>query len=104
MKDFVDLIGASGSSYRYRLLPKGLTPLRMAGNFAVLKAKAEGFVVAYVGVTTDLSQVREETPPLPGRGPFHTYIRLNVARGTREAEHADLVESYGPKTAALAAE
>jgi hypothetical protein len=95
MREFVDLRGASGSSYRFRLAPNGTIPLRIAGNYAILRPKPGGFTVAHLGVTGDLSMAREEAARSYGRGPFNLYVRLNVARSTREAEHEDLAVAYG---------
>jgi hypothetical protein len=90
MQMFVDLRGASGGSYRFRLVAKGDTPLRIAGNYAIVQWKSGRCSVAHLGVTNDLSKMREAPPP-SGRGPFHHYIRLNVSRAVREAEHEDML-------------
>ena len=90
MNEFVDLRGASGAAYRFKLLRKGETPLRIAGNYAILRVRAEGHTVVHLGMTDDLSKVREEAPAMTGRGPFHVYVRLNIARSSREGEHADM--------------
>lgn len=102
MNEFVDMAGASGSTYRFKLVPKGATPMRIAGNYAVLRPKGERWALVHLGVTSDLSRVREDCPPLPGRGPFHVYVRLNVARTAREDEHADLLAAHGERAAAHA--
>ncbi|HEX7946327.1 MAG TPA: hypothetical protein VF495_16790 [Phenylobacterium sp.] len=94
MKDFVELTGASGATYRFRRVAAGETLQRIAGNYAVLKARAGGFSVRFVGATNDLSQVRAECPPEVMKG-AHLYVRLNVPRAPREAELADLAAAYG---------
>jgi hypothetical protein len=94
MKDLVDLTGASGATYRFRRAD-GQTPLRIAGLFALVRASARGFTVRFVGATNDLTQARQECPPQMLKG-AHLYIRLNVPRQAREAEHADLSANYGP--------
>ncbi len=94
MKDFVDLTGASGASYRFRRVAPGETLQRIAGNFALLKSRATGFTVRYLGAINDLSQARAECPPAALKG-THLYVRLNVPRGPREAEQADLAAGYG---------
>jgi hypothetical protein len=95
MNEFVDLKGASGTAYRFRLLPEGVEHLRIAGNYAFLKARAGGFTVVQVGATSDLSQARSQLPPEERPRGVHLYTRLNVARATREAEHEDLIANYG---------
>jgi hypothetical protein len=102
MKEFVDLPGASGASYRFRLLPKGATPLRIAGNYAIVRPRPDGHTVVHLGMCNDLSKVREEAPALQGRGPFHIYLRLNVARSSREGEHADIAAAHRIATLAEA--
>jgi hypothetical protein len=94
MKDVVDLVGASGSTYRFRLVAEGSDPLRIAGNYAWLRPKGEGMSVARLGLTNDLSRVRADTPASARRG-ARLYTRLNVVRAVREAEHADLVARHG---------
>lgn len=103
MREFVDLKGASGQAYRFRWVRSGAVPLRIAGNYAMLRPKGGGFAVAHLGVTNDLSQARDKCPPLNGRGPFHLFIRLNVARAVREAEHDDMAAAL-QASAQLAAE
>ena len=95
MKDFVDLTGASGASYRFRRVADGETQQRIAGNYAVLKVRAAGFTVRFVGSTNDLSQARAECPAEVLKG-AHLYVRLNVPRAPREAEQADLAANYAP--------
>jgi len=94
MREFVDLPGASGATYRFRLLARGETPLRIAGNVAILRSRAEGYSMLHLGMTDDLSTMREQAPPIEVHGPFGYYIRLNVSRLAREAEHADIAAAH----------
>jgi len=94
MKDFVDLTGASGASYRFRRAAVGEPRQPIAGNYAVVKTRPRGFTVRFVGSTNDLSQARAECPPEVLKG-THLYVRLNVPRAPREAELADLAANYG---------
>ena len=96
MKDLIDLTGASGATYRFRRVPDGHAQQRIAGNYALLKARANGFTVRYVGATNDLTQARAECPPELLKG-AQLYVRLNVPRAAREAEHADLQANYAPE-------
>ena len=93
MKDFVDLVGASGASYRFRRA-RTVEPQRIAGNYAVLRPRAKGFAVLHVGATDDLSTVQSQCPPELLKRGSQLYIRLNVSRAPREAEHADLRAKY----------
>lgn len=88
---FIDISGASGANYRFRLWPDGTAHLPVAGNFVVVLGGPDRVLV--IGMTNDLSQARSATK---AAGETHVYTRLNVARATREAEHADLV-AHHPK-------
>lgn len=96
MQEFVELKGASGRGYRFRLARTGQTPLPIAGNYVMVKWQAGRWTAAHLGMTNDLSKVHDEPPPA-GRGPFHPYIRLNVSRAAREAEHEDLAAVHQPR-------
>jgi len=95
MKDFIDLKGASGATYRFRRIPDGEPHQRIAGNYAVLKLGQRGFTVRLVEATNDLSQARARCPAEVLKG-AQLYTRLNVSRAAREAEHQDLLANYGP--------
>lgn len=97
MQEFVDLTGASGASYRFRLLAPTATPSRMGGNYAAVQVRGGGVRVLGVGATNDLSQVREALAGVRGAS---IYIRLNVSRQEREAEHEDLAARYPAASAA----
>jgi len=96
MKEFVDLQGASGSQYRFRLWPEGAPHSPMAGNYVFVKEEPEGFAVVLVGVTSDLSHARMEGRLAAKKGATHLYTRLNVARAVRISEHEDIVARYQP--------
>lgn len=89
--DFIDIPGASGASYRFRLWPEGGGHVPVAGNFVVVREAAFPVDVLVIGVTGDLSQARSAAN---AKGEDRLYTRLNVARATREAEHDDLVARY----------
>jgi hypothetical protein len=99
MQDFIDLKGASGAEYRFRIWTEGAAHLPVAGNYVFLQAQAEGFTIIMVGATNDLSRARSEWPKAEKRGATHVFTRLNVARAVRMAEHQDLVAGYKPALA-----
>ena len=103
MKDFIDLEGASGAKYRFRLWPEGAPHQPIAGNYVCVRADGEGFTVLKIGETLDLSQVRHELPKRTRDAMTHLYTRLNVARAVRCAEHEDLAARHGPKARSSAA-
>ena len=94
MKDFVDLPGASGARYRFRLWPEGAPHSPMAGNYVFVKEEGEAFTVVLVGVTNDLSRARMEGRAAAKKGATHVFTRLNVARAVRTAEHEDIAAGH----------
>lgn len=97
MREFVDLRGASGSLYRFRLWPEGGAHPPIAGNYIVLREEASDLKVLLAAVTADLSQAAVEArKALAKDSQARLYTRLNVARAVRNAEHEDIVEAYKP--------
>ena len=94
MKDVIDLKGASGARYRFRVWPAGAPHLPIAGNYVVLREEPGGFSVLLVGETNDLSRSGSEAQRMEHPGASHVFTRLNVARSVRRAEHEDLVANY----------
>lgn len=97
--DFLDVIGASGAAYRFRRAdPDTLPP--MAGNLVVIAGRGAGRHYLLCGAARSLSQaapVVERT--LDATKGAQLYIRLNVARAVRDAEHADVVAATHPAEA-----
>jgi len=99
MREFVDLRGASGTLYRFRLWPEGGTHPPIAGNYIVLREEDSGLKVLLAGVTSDLSQAAFESRKSMVKEPAaRLYTRLNVARAVRSAEHEDIVAEHQPPT------
>jgi hypothetical protein len=96
MNAFIDLQGASGATYRFRLWTEGASHLPIAGNYVFVREAAQGFKVVLAGLTNDLSTCRAELGKAVPRKAVHVYTRLNVSRATRHAEHDDLVAGYKP--------
>jgi hypothetical protein len=103
MKEFVDLQGASGAHYRFRLCLEGAPHPGAAGNFAYVREEPKGFSVLALGETNDFSELGSQWPAAKGRGATHLFTRLNVARALREAEHQDLDARYGGAAVSAAA-
>ncbi|RYE60336.1 MAG: hypothetical protein EOP20_02810 [Hyphomicrobiales bacterium] len=89
---FIELVGASGASYRFRAW-SDVDQSSMAGNFVVAEPGREGIEVLLSGVTNDLSKasVYAREAGLIDRPLF---TRLNVARLTRRQEHDDILAQY----------
>ena len=97
MRDFVDLRGASGTLYRFRLWPEGGAHPPIAGNYIVLREEASGLKVLLAGITSDLSQAAAESRKALAKDPAaRLYTRLNVARALRSSEHEDIVAEHNP--------
>jgi hypothetical protein len=95
MTSFIDLVGASGATYRFHAWSEaGQTP--MAGNFVAVERQAQAVRVLMAGMTNDLSKV----PTMAGEGvrPDALFVRRNVARHARSSEHGDLVARHSPAT------
>lgn len=99
MTSIIDLRGASGATYRFRLWAEGTAHPPLAGNYACVRLRGEEVEVLGVGDTPDLSRLREDLPKRIREASPGIYTRLNVARSTRTAEHEDLVAVYGPVNA-----
>jgi hypothetical protein len=98
MREFVDLRGASGTFYRFRLWPEGGAHPPIAGNYIVLREEPNGVKVLLAGVTADLSQAATESRKALAKDPSaRLYTRLNVARALRTAEHEDIVAEHKPQ-------
>lgn len=95
MKSVIDLAGASGATYRFRLWPEGASHPPMAGNYACVRLHGERVEIMGVGDALDLSRLREDLPKRVREANVILYTRLNVARATRTAEHEDLVAVHG---------
>ena len=103
MKEFVDLKGASGTFYRFRLWPEGGVHPPIAGNYVVLREDEAAPRVLLAGVTSDLSQAAAECRKALTKEPAaRLYTRLNVARAVRSAEHDDIVAEHKPTAVASA--
>jgi hypothetical protein len=97
MREFVDLRGASGTFYRFRLWPEGGAHPPIAGNYIVVRDEPAGLKILLAGVTGDLSQAALECrKALTKDSSSRLYTRLNVARALRTTEHDDIVAEHKP--------
>jgi|SRR6185437_2179301 len=102
MKPFIDLQGASGATYRFRLWEPGAPHQPIAGNYVCVRAEKAGYSIVSVGETLDLSQLRAKLPKRVRDATTHVYTRLNVARAIRTAEHEDLTARHGTSRSSAA--
>lgn len=96
MTDFLDLQGASGAPYRFRHVTVEDLPT-MAGNVVVVTPPYPLRAVVFCGAAECLANAAPRLGPTLAAHPgAQVYVRLNVARATRETEHADLVAGVAP--------
>lgn len=97
MQDHLDLQGASGATYRFRLIAGPDQLPATSGNFVYVRWLDTEPQVLCCGVIDSLSAAFGSwDEAVRTYGPSSAYIRLNVARARRDEEHADLVENYRP--------
>jgi hypothetical protein len=92
MAPFIELVGASGATYRFRQVEGGLAPT--GGNFVFVRDAEDGRRVVCCGkARTLLTQHLERTwrKDELGAAADQLYIRLNVVTALRDGEHEDLV-------------
>lgn len=100
MAEFLDIVGASGTPYRFRRASPQELPAT-AGNLVVATGSAARLKVLFAGAARSLARaepVVSET--LKANKAARLFVRLNVARTVREAEHADIVAGVSPETEA----
>jgi hypothetical protein len=101
---FIEIEGASGARYRFRLLPESTPHPPMPGNYAFVRRDRDRLTVMVVGETIDLSKVRADWPTAEHRGATHIFTRLNVPRAVRTAEHEDMAARHDTSLIMHAAE
>lgn len=101
MKDSLDLQGASGATYRFRLVadPAGLPAT--SGNFVYVRWRGAAAQVACCGAVHTLASAnRFWDEAVRAHKVEGLYIRLNVARAVRDQEHEDLMAKLRPPMSA----
>lgn len=97
MNELLDLPGLSGETYRFRLVTDPALLPAGSGNFAFVRWRGPTPQVVCCGaVNTLTSAVRDWDAAVRAYGAQGLYIRLNVARATRDAEHDDLMQKHRP--------
>lgn len=95
MKDIIDLHGASGTKYRFRLWPPGAGHLPMGGNYAFVREEPGSFALLAAAAIDDLSLTRSmHGATASALGATHLFTRLNVSRAVRTAEAEDIAAYY----------
>ena len=100
MSDFLDIAGASGAQYRFRGAAPAELP-QMAGNLVVATGSRARLRVLFCGAARSLVRAAPVvTETLKANRNARLFVRLNVARAVRDAEHADIVAAVQPETEA----
>jgi len=95
--DFLDIPGASGAHYRYRRSTVAELPAT-AGNLVAVVGASSKRRYLLCAAARSLNQARPTLEAVLRDNPAaKVFIRLNVARAAREAEHADVVASTTPE-------
>jgi hypothetical protein len=94
MREFVDLKGASGAAYRFRVWPESDHHTPTAGNFAVLVLSGSDVTIVALGVSSDLSRIKPAAQDAIASSSGRLFTRLNVSRSARDAEHDDLLAGH----------
>ena len=97
VQEHLDLKGASGATYRFRLIAEPGQLPATSGNFVYVRWRGATPQVFCLGAVNSLgSASRDWDEAVRVHGASGLYVRLNVARSVRDAEHADLVEKHRP--------
>ena len=93
----LDVTGASGAIYRFRLCGDLSQLPATAGNFLWVGSAAAPDQIVCCGVARSLLDVADNHRTVAAQHPFaELYIRLNVIRSAREEEHRDIIAASKP--------
>ena len=94
-----ELVGKSGSRYRYMSLEEARIPPPAGANYVIAQLTPEGAEVVYAGETDNLADQAWRQPLETARRTWadaRILTRLNVTRAVRVAEQADLIQAHNP--------
>ena len=93
--DFLDVPGASGAHYRFRRVDRdGLPP--GGGNLVAVGGAPPHRRLLLCGTARSLVRAAPALEAALANPAAAVFVRLNVARAAREAEHADIVAAVRP--------
>jgi hypothetical protein len=98
MNDQIDLRGASGAVYRYRLDNPAWPENAAGGEFVYVRQAQHGPQVLYAGHTDCLARANRERwhEAVAEYGATHLYTRLHVSCAARIQELEDLIAALRP--------
>ncbi|HEY9234601.1 MULTISPECIES: hypothetical protein [Phenylobacterium] len=98
MKDLLDIEGASGALYRFRLHDTNRELPATAGNYLIVRREEGALQVIGCGEAQSLMSARPLwAEAVAEHGAEQLYLRLNVARAHRVGEHEDIVAKHRPQ-------
>ena len=97
MQNFIDLEGASGTTYRFQRVDDIARLPAIAGNFVYVQSDGPKPVVVCCGVCETLLRAGETWPAAQqDHGAKAIYVRKNVSWKVRETEHNDILGRHRP--------
>jgi len=94
VKPYIDLKGASGAVYRYKLAEDRDPRTTIAGNYLYLNAEGD---VVFAGEANNLhDSTRGFSEAAEKHAAEYLYVRLNVSGAARADELADLLAALSP--------
>ncbi|HEY2661083.1 MAG TPA: hypothetical protein VGI79_15285 [Caulobacteraceae bacterium] len=97
MKPFIDIPGASGSVYRFQRIGGPARLPATAGNFIFMRSGPDGDEVVCCGMARSLMLADAAwKSAVEQHQATSIFIRLNISRLIRTAEHDDLVAKQKP--------
>lgn len=102
MRDYVDVHGASGTTYRFMRLKDGRPLSPMGGNYLYARFTGENLDIILAGEAQNLlKDARERWSEAAERYQVQElYSRLNISERVRLLELADIVEATHPPMSA----
>jgi hypothetical protein len=98
LQDFVDVVGASGASYRFMRLKDGRPLSPMGGNYLYARYTAGRFELIFAGEAQNLLQDGRARWDEAARRfqAAEMFSRLNISERVRQLELTDIVEATRP--------
>jgi hypothetical protein len=98
MNSQIDLRGASGTVYRYRIANPMRPNIAGSGNFLYVRDEDGSPQVLYAGETDSLAAdcILRWDEAVREHGATHLFMRLNVSGATRATELSDLLPELDP--------
>ncbi len=97
VEQFIDIAGASGSVYRFHRVSSSAQLPVTAGNFLFMRPGPDGDALICCGMTRSLALARAAwNTAVEQHQATSIFVRLNVSRLIRVAEHDDIVAKQRP--------